>query len=97
MAKRANTYQLTPEPRTLASGAAATREPLRLTIENHDELFAIIDRLQAKNLFHTPQQAAEFGLGLKLFSEVLLAHRQQALFQAFRPAFSAFMQQLKDA
>ncbi len=96
MAKRANTYQLTLEPLTLASGAAAIREPLRLTIENHDELFAIIDRLTAKNLFDTPQQAAEFGLGLKLFSEVLLAHRQQALFQAFMPAFSAFMQQLKN-
>lgn len=97
MAKRANTYQLTLEPQRLASGEAATREPLRLTIENHDELFTIIDRLQAKNLFDTPEQAAEFGLGLKLFSEVLLAQQHQPLFRQFQPAFAALMRELKQA
>ncbi len=95
MPTRTNTYRLTLTPHSLASGEVATRPPLELEIRHHDELFTIIDRLSAKKLFATPQQAAEFGLGLKLFSEVLLAQKEQAIFQRFIPAFSAFVRKLK--
>jgi len=97
MPTRANTYQLTLAPLMLASGVPATRPTLQLEIRNHDELFTIMDRLATKSCFATPQQAAEFGLGLKLFSEVLLACKNEPVFQRFIPAFTLFVRELKQA
>ena len=40
-----------------------------------------------------PQKS--FAVGLKLFSEVMLEHRDHPLFQEFLPQFGQFMKNLK--
>ncbi|QKZ13840.1 DUF3861 domain-containing protein [Spirosoma sp. KUDC1026] len=95
MEKKVNTYHLTLTPVRLASGEPVSNKQLDLTVDNHDELFSIIERLQEKDPFGDKAQAAEFALGLKLFSEVMLKHRNNPLFEELKPAFQPFMKRLK--
>ena len=59
-----------------AKESAPVQPELQMDVENHDALFAVIEKIQQKQLFDDPQQATEFGLGLKLFREVLLKNRK---------------------
>jgi len=59
--------------------------------DNHDDIFAIIERIQRKNLFNDKNQATEFATGLKMFSEVILKNRKHPLFEEISPAFSEFI------
>jgi hypothetical protein len=93
--KRANKYQLNLKLLELANGESVPDKQLELTFDNHDEVFGIIDRIQEKDPFNDKQQAAEFALGLKLFSEVMLKNRNHPLFDELKPAFQAFMKRLK--
>lgn len=52
---------------------------MEIDFDNHDEIFQIIERLQDKNPFDDVSQAAQFALGLKLFSEVRLKNRTHLL------------------
>lgn len=61
---------------------------------NHDDILAIVERLQSKLPFNAGTAAA-LGVGVKLFSEVTLAHRNNPLFAEIRPALRDFIQQLK--
>jgi phage-related tail protein len=94
--KRANKYKLTLELLETAKGETESREPLQLEFTNHDEIFSIIERIQKKNLLQSKEQAAEFAIGLKMFSEVMLKNRNLPLFQEFAPAFRDFMKKLKE-
>lgn len=95
--KRANKYKLTLELLATTRGETEGREPLQLEFTNHDEIFSIIERIQNKNLFQSREQAAEFAIGLKMFSEVMLKNRNLPLFEEFLPAFGDFMKKLKGA
>ncbi|UOG77488.1 DUF3861 domain-containing protein (plasmid) [Hymenobacter tibetensis] len=95
MAKRAHHYRLRLEHMAPAATDQPTHPPLEVEFDNHDDIFQIIERLQARNLFAKPSQATEFAIGLKLFSEVMLNNRDHALFAEMRPAFSEFMKKLK--
>ena len=95
MATRANKYRLTLEQVSLMKEDAVRAEPVRLEFENHDEIFGIIDRMRAKNLFGDENQSVEFAIGLKMFSEVLLKNRELPLVKDFFPAFGEFMKKLK--
>lgn len=92
---RANKYRLTLEQLEPAGGEKASREPLRLEFDNHDELFVIIERIRGKNLFDDPHQSDEFAIGLKMFGEVMLKNRDNPLFEELAPAFREFMKKLK--
>ena len=96
MEKRANKYRLKLELLSTAKGEAGNGEPLQLDFDNHDEIFSIIKRIQGKNIFQSKEQAAEFAIGLKLFSEVMLKNKSLPLFEEFRPAFGNFMKKLKE-
>ncbi len=96
MEKRANKYRLTLELIETAKGEKGMQEPLHLEFDNHDEIFHIIERMQKRNLFQSKEQAAEFAIGLKMFSEVMLKNRNLPLFEEFRPAFGNFMKKLKE-
>ncbi len=96
MEKRANKYRLTLELISTAKGETGIHEPLQLEFDNHDEVFSIIKRIRSKNIFQNEAQAAEFAVGLKLFSEVMLKNRSLPLFEEFRPAFGSFMKKLKE-
>ena len=96
MEKRTNKYRLTLELISTAKGETGIDAPLQLKFDNHDEIFSIIKKIQGKNIFQSKEQAAEFAIGLKLFSEVMLKSRNLPLFEEFRPAFGSFMKKLKE-
>jgi hypothetical protein len=94
MEKKENTYRLRLD-QTAAKAGAFEPASLELTFRNHDDVLEIVRRMQAKPLFTNAEEAAEFAIGLKLFSEVMLRHRTNPLFEELAPAFGAFMKKLK--
>jgi len=95
MEKRAHQYKLKLEYLKDSKGETISAEPVELIFENHDDIFSIIERQKNKDLFGDKQQATEFAIGLKLFSEVMLKNRKDPLFEELAPAFGAFMKKLK--
>lgn len=93
--KRNNTYKLLLQEVKLKDGTEQGRT-LAFEFENHDDVFDIIDKIQSKNIFGNKNHDVEFALGLKLFSEVMLRHRDNLLFEELRPAFGQFMKKLKN-
>jgi hypothetical protein len=82
------------EKLTDAKGQPVHGQSLSFYAANHDDVLAIVERLQAKLPFESGTVAA-LGVGLKLFSEVALMYRNQPLFAQIRPALSEFIGQLK--
>ncbi len=88
-------YRITVEALTDAKG-----EPLEgsrtLTFDasNHDDILGIVDRMRTRLPFDTHTTAA-LGVGLKVFSEVALMHRNDPMFTSIRPALSEFVSELK--
>lgn len=83
-------YRITVEslsPNTVA-------DQLSFEADNHDDIFAIVERMRG-NLDLDDDTTASFAVGLKLFSEVVLKHRNRAPFDAIRPAMKEFMPVLK--
>ena len=68
--------------------------PMQFEVENHDDIFAVIKKLESSEEF-SADDAKAFGVGLKLFSEVMLKKRDYPLFSNFLPHFAAFMKELK--
>ncbi|RYF59568.1 MAG: DUF3861 family protein [Cytophagaceae bacterium] len=95
MEKKTNKYQLTLTLQQYANGESEPPKHLALEFINHDEIFGIIERLQAVDPFDDSAQATEFAIGLKLFSEVMVKNRNNPLFEELMPAFSSFMKRLK--
>ncbi len=87
-------YKVTLEHLADAHGAPSTHKPLQFEVGNHDDIIAIVERLRHRDDF-TDENAAALGVGLKLFSEVMLENRENPLFSAFRPHFTQFMKDLK--
>lgn len=94
MEKRNNKYLLNLELEQYANGDNEPAQQLELHFENHDEIFSIIERIKQKEIFDA-QQSAEFAIGLKLFSEVMIRNRKHSLFTELSPAFGEFMKKLK--
>ncbi len=72
----------------------AKRSRLQLTVMNHDDLFKTIEAVRSKN-FLDPDKAAALALGLKLFSEVALERRHDALFAPIIEPLKQFIRKLK--
>ena len=74
--------------------------PLSFEAGNHDDIFEIIARVRAAGRFEH-DEAAALALGMKLFSEVMLAHRDDPLFApiaaAYRDYIAAFKAQMRAA
>ena len=87
-------YRVTLEHIADAQGAASTHAPLQFEVGNHDDIIAIVERLRNRGDF-SQESAAAFGLGIKLFSEVMLEDKENPLFSSFRPHFAQFMKELK--
>jgi len=95
MEKRTNKYKLRLELLKTSKVDDTIYSPIELEFDNHDNIFTIIERMKKRNLFHTENQAIEFAIGLKMFSEVMLKNRENELFSELRSAFSEFMKKLK--
>lgn len=95
MEKRTNKYKLKLELLETSKADDTIYTPIELAFDNHDNIFTIIERMKKRDLFKTQDQAIEFAIGLKMFSEVMLKNRDNELFSEFRPAFGDFMKKLK--
>jgi hypothetical protein len=94
MSKRQHEYRLTLEHQAASTPEQPLHEPLVLDFTNHDDLFAIVQRVQNAN-FLSPSQAAEMALGVKLLGNVLLSNREHPLFTELSQAFGEFVRKLK--
>ncbi|MFH7018384.1 DUF3861 domain-containing protein [Flavobacterium sp. FlaQc-47] len=95
MEKKSNKYYLTLSLKEYANGETEPAKELGLQFDNHDEIFGIIERIKDKNIFEDPNEAAQFAIGLKLFSEIKLKHRKNPLFDELNEVFPLFMKKLK--
>jgi hypothetical protein len=92
--KKYNHYKVTLE-HTYSPAAEDLHRRVEVVFDNHDNLFAIIDIMQQKDLFNDMGQSTEFAIGLKMFSEVMLRNKENPLFEELMPAFKDFMKKLK--
>ncbi|MDR0237183.1 DUF3861 domain-containing protein [Acinetobacter sp.] len=69
-------------------------ENIEFNVGNHDDIFEIVERLKKAELFDEETTQA-FAVGLKLFLEVMITHRDHVLFKDFEPAVKQFMKNLK--
>ena len=95
MERRANKYYLTLSLKEYANGETQPAKELGIEFGNHDEIFDIIEKIKAKNLFDNESEAIQFALGLKLFGEIKLKHRKNPLFDELNEVFPVFMKKLK--
>jgi hypothetical protein len=89
-----NHYKITLE-HTYNPKGDELQPPVSVEFDNHDNIFDIIKVLQERNLFNDANQSSEFAIGLKMFSEVMLRNKDNALFEELLPEFKKFMQKLK--
>ena len=87
-------YRVTVEKLSDAKGQPVHGECLSFYTANHDDILAIVEKMQAR-LPLDAGTAASLGVGLKLFSEVALVRKDDPLFAAIRPAIRDFIMQLK--
>lgn len=87
-AYRVTLRRLTPDP------TPRTGDVLDFEVTNHDELIQLVTQVAALDVL-PESEVAEFTIGLKLFSEIMLRHRREPLFADLFQHFGAFMKQLK--
>ena len=90
----AHNYRITLEYTGGKKEGAQAPAPLSFNAANHDDIFEIIARVRAAGVFDE-DSAAALALGMKLFSEVMLAHRDDPLFAGIAPAYREFIGQFK--
>lgn len=90
-------YLITVSDQTPRPEGAGSPPDLSFGFENHDDLFAIVERVRGKALFASEDETKTFCVGLKLLGEVLMQHRQDELFKDFAASFGTFMKALKAA
>src|ERR1700733_1873696 len=83
-------YKITVEALTGARGEPVSGRTLSFEAANHDDILGIVERMQARLPFDG-DTVASLGVGLKLFSEVSLVHRNDPMFAVIRPALNEFV------
>lgn len=92
---RQHRYRITVEHLADPNGAPSEHEkPLQFEIGNHDDIFAVVERLRSRSDLDK-ETASALGVGLKLFGEVMLENKNHQLFADFLPHFGQFMKNLK--
>ncbi|MEK9969681.1 MAG: DUF3861 domain-containing protein [Ferrovibrio sp.] len=94
-AMRGHSYRVTIEHTGTPRDGMALQAPLVFAAVNHDEIIGIVERIRASG-HYSEDEAAALGIGLKLFSEVMLKRKDDPLFKALRPAIGSFIGGLKD-
>lgn len=87
-----NNYKITIEKIVYENKDSA--EKLTFEAESHDDIFKIIEMLKQTPEFDN-NDAAALGVGLKLFSGVMMKNKENPLFQNLLPHFKDFMMELK--
>ena len=90
-----HTYEVTLKHIADAQGNPSTyTDTLSLNSYNHDDIFKVLQVIQYSQMLDD-EAAKSFVVGLKLFSEVMLEHKNLPLFKNFMPHFGQFMKALK--
>lgn len=96
----AHQYRITVEYLGGKHAGPDLHQPKVFETGNHDDIFKIMEAVEAARLFDRETSAA-LVLGMKLFSEVMLKHKNDPLFvemlAAYRDYIGPFKQRLKDA
>lgn len=87
-------YRVTVEALSDVNAADGQNAVLTFETDNHDDIFAVLKKLEGREDLPREDLPA-FGVGLKLFSEVMLKNKQLPLFADFLPHFVDFMKRLK--
>jgi hypothetical protein len=69
---------------------------LTFDVVNHDEIIKLVEKVRAQRVL-PDEEAAAFTVGLKLFGETMLRHREEPLFADLFAPFGVFMKRLKAA
>ena len=88
-------YRVTLEHLEDAKGNPVSKAPMQFDVRNHDDLYAIVDKVKAKGLFVDDEEATAFAIGLKLFRETMLHHRGSEVFKDLDPHMGEFMKAFK--
>lgn len=91
---REHRYRITLEHLATAAQGQPQHPPLSFEAGNHDDIFAIVERIRGNDQFDA-ETSAQLALGLKLFSEVMLKNRKHPLFEEIQPAIRDFIGKLK--
>lgn len=87
-------YKVTLEHLAGPEGNVPGVEPMQFEVMNHDDIFAMVEKLAGSGRFDGDTSRA-LVVGLKLFGEVMLENKQDPLFANLRPHFAEFMRELK--
>ena len=88
-------YEVTLKHIADAQGNPSTyTDTLSFNSYNHDDIFNVLQVIQYSQMLDD-EAAKSFAVGLKLFSEVMLEHKNLPLFKDFMPHFGQFMKALK--
>ncbi|OGT58773.1 MAG: hypothetical protein A3E01_03775 [Gammaproteobacteria bacterium RIFCSPHIGHO2_12_FULL_63_22] len=91
---RVHRYQITLTPLLADDGADADAPVLVFTHHNHDDLIQIVERVRQVSGLEADSAAAT-AVGLKLLGGVMLAERDNPLFDGLRQPLRQFIQMLK--
>jgi hypothetical protein len=94
--KKEHRYRVTVEHLQAAQPEFPLHETLCFEATNHDDVLAIVDRLRARARFDADTTAA-LAVGLKLFGEVALKHRDDPLFAPIMAPLREFIGGLKNS
>ena len=90
-----HTYEVTLKHIADPQGNPSTyTDTLSFNTYNHDDIFKVLQVIQNRPMLDA-EAAKSFAVGLKLFSEVMLEHKNFPLFKDFMPHFGQFMKTLK--
>lgn len=67
---------------------------LEFQTESPEDILSIVEKLKQHPDFEG-DDAATFGVGLKLFTSIMMKHKDNPMFQELMPAFKNFMKGLK--
>ena len=90
-----HTYEVTLKHIADAQGNPSTyADTLSFNSYNHDDIFKVLQMIKNSQILDD-EAAKPVAVGLKLFSEVMLEHKNLPLFKDFMPHFGQFMKALK--
>ena len=95
MAVREHRYRITLEHIGTPREDQPLQAPVTFEAGNHDDIVRIIGLQRDSGRFDDKDEAAAFALGLKLLSETVLKHRDDALLQQLKAPLGDFIRQLK--
>lgn len=92
--KNTNQYKVLLQEVALKDGSKG-EQAVEIDVFMREDIFHIMEKLNASGWFAEEADSRQFALGLKLFAEVMIKNRKNPLFEDFQPAFVELMKKIK--